>query len=155
MFIVSSRHHSSPLVSAKRCPPVNCKKNMYPVFALGKKIYSPCGSRLYRLVAFQTQKAKVPGDGGGLRGSGFKIRLCHMVFPFGKEINRHCQVAYFSGNAHYAELSLLFAHRARPTPLECKNEYLVLALMEETAVQAAVGCIVWAFCRLKCQRAGS
>ena len=43
----------------------------------------------------------------------------------------------------------MFAHRARPTPLKCKNEYLVLALVEETAVQAVVGSIVWAFRRLK------
>ena len=33
--------------------------------------------------------------------------------------------------------------------LKCKNEYLVLALSEETAVQAVVGSSVWAFCRLK------
>ena len=39
--------------------------------------------------------------------------------------------------------------RARPTPLKCKNEYLVLPLREETAVQAVVGTIVWAFRRLK------
>ena len=31
--------------------------------------------------------------------------------------------------------------------INCKNEYLVLALREETAVQAVVGSIVWAFCR--------
>ena len=43
----------------------------------------------------------------------------------------------------------MFAHRARPTPVKCKNEYLVLALGKETAVQAVVGSIVWAFCRLK------
>ena len=28
----------------------------------------------------------------------------------------------------------LFAHRARLTPINCKNKYLVLALEEETAV---------------------
>ena len=43
----------------------------------------------------------------------------------------------------------MFAHRARPSPLNCKNEYPVLALWEETAVQAVVGSIVWAFRRLK------
>ena len=37
----------------------------------------------------------------------------------------------------------------RPTPLKCKNEYPVLVLVEETAVQAVVGSIVWAFGRLK------
>ena len=35
------------------------------------------------------------------------------------------------------------------TPLKCKNEYLVLALREETAVQAVGNSIVWAFRRLK------
>ena len=34
----------------------------------------------------------------------------------------------FAGNAHWAEPSPLFAHRARPIPLKRKNEYLVLAL---------------------------
>ena len=48
-------------------------------------------------------------------------------------------------NAHWAESSALFAHRARHT----KNEYLVLALGEKTADQAVVGSIVWAFRRLK------
>ena len=43
----------------------------------------------------------------------------------------------------------MFAHKARLTPLKCKNEYLVLTLGEETAVQAVVGSIVWAFRRLK------
>ena len=33
----------------------------------------------------------------------------------------------------------------RPSPLNCKNEYLILALGKETAV---VGSIVWAFRRL-------
>ena len=47
------------------------------------------------------------------------------------------------------EPSPLFAHRARPTPFKCKNEYLVLALEEETAVKAVVGSIVWAFGRLE------
>ena len=46
-------------------------------------------------------------------------------------------------------LSPLFAHKARPIPLNCENEYPVLALGEETAVQAVVGSIIWAFRRLK------
>ena len=54
-------------------------------------------------------------------------------------------MAQFSGIAHWAEHSPLFAHRARPTPLKCINEYLVIALGEGTAVQAVVGSIVWAF----------
>ena len=56
-------------------------------------------------------------------------------------------MAQFAGSVH--EPSPLFAHRARPTPLKCKNEYPVLALGEETAVQAVVGFIDWAFRRLK------
>ena len=36
-----------------------------------------------------------------------------------------------------------------PTPLKSKNEYPVLPLEEETAVQAVVGSDVWAFRRLK------
>ena len=52
-------------------------------------------------------------------------------------------MAQFTGSAHWAEPSLLFAHKARPTPLKCKNEYLVLALGEETAVLAIFGFIAW------------
>ena len=58
-------------------------------------------------------------------------------------------MAQLAGNAHWAEPSPLFAHRARPTPLKCKNEYPVIPLGEETAVQAVVGSIVWAFRGLK------
>ena len=58
-------------------------------------------------------------------------------------------MAQFAGNAHLAEPSPLFAHKARRTPLKCKNVYLVLALGEETAVQAVVGSTVWAFRRLR------
>ena len=43
----------------------------------------------------------------------------------------------------------MFAHRTRLTPLKCEIEYLLLALGEETAVQAVVGSIVWGFRRLK------
>ena len=53
-------------------------------------------------------------------------------------------VVQFAGNARWAEPSSF-----RPTPLECKNEYLVLALGKEAAVQAVVGSIVWAFRLLK------
>ena len=53
-------------------------------------------------------------------------------------------MAQFAGNAYWAELPPLFPHSARPTPLKGENEYVVLALREETAVQAAVGSIVWA-----------
>ena len=58
-------------------------------------------------------------------------------------------MAQFAGNAHWAEPSPLYAHRAHPTPLKFKNEYPVLPLGEETAVQAVVGSIVWGFRRLK------
>ena len=58
-------------------------------------------------------------------------------------------MAHFAGSAHWAEPSPVFAHRARATPLKCKNEYLVLPLWVETAVQAVVGSVVWAFHGLK------
>ena len=77
----------------------------------------------------------------GLRGPRFETRLGQLDFPLGKEINRHFWVTQFSGNAHRSELSLLFAQRTRPSPLNFENEYLVLALGEETAVHAAVGSI--------------
>ena len=35
--------------------------------------------------------------------------------------------------------------KMRPSQLNCKNDYLVLALEEETADQAVVGSVVWAF----------
>ena len=47
-----------------------------------------------------------------------------------------------------ASLEILFRSPNR-APLKCKNEYLVLALGEETAVQAVVDFIVRAFHRLK------
>ena len=43
----------------------------------------------------------------------------------------------------------MFAHKARLTSLKCENEYLVLALGEETAVQTVIGSIDRAFRRLK------
>ena len=43
----------------------------------------------------------------------------------------------------------LFTSRSRPSPLNCKNEYLVLALGEESANEIVMGSIVWAFGRLK------
>ena len=54
-----------------------------------------------------------------------------------------------ANNAHWAEPSPLFDNRARPTPLKCKNEYLVLELGEETVAQAVVGSSVLAFRRLE------
>ena len=71
-----------------------------------------------------------------------KLACAIWFFFLGKEVNWHCQVAHFTGNAHWIEPSPLFAHTARPTPLKCKNEHLVLALEEETAIQAVVGSIV-------------
>ena len=43
---------------------------------------------------------------------------------------------------------------ARPSPLNSSNEYVVLVLGKETAVQAVVGGIVWTFRRLKKPRNG-
>ena len=39
--------------------------------------------------------------------------------------------------------------RARPSPLRCKNEYMVFTLRNGTAAQVVVGSIVWAFRRFK------
>ena len=41
-----------------------------------------------------------------------------------------------------------WAFLLRPSGLNCKNEYLELALGEETAVQAVVGSIIWEYRRL-------
>ena len=43
----------------------------------------------------------------------------------------------------------MLALRVRPCPFNCKKEYLVFALGEETAAQAVVDSIFWAFRRLK------
>ena len=88
----------------------------------------------------RTRDREVPGS---------KLACATWFFPQARKLNRHCQVAHFARNAHWAEPSPLFAERARPTPLKCTNEYLVLPLGEETAVQAVVGSVVWAFRRLK------
>ena len=76
-----------------------------------------------------------------------ETRLCHLR-------RKLIGTAKFAENAHWAEPSPLFAHMAHPSPLKCKNEYLVLALGEETAAQAVVGSIVWAFAGLKSQGVG-
>ena len=47
-------------------------------------------------------------------------------------------MAKLTENANQADPSPL-SYRALPSPLNCKNEYLVLALGMETAVQAVVG----------------
>ena len=46
------------------------------------------------------------------------------VFSLCKENNQHCCVAHFAENARWDETSPLLAHRARPSPLICKNDYL-------------------------------
>ena len=71
---------------------------------------------------------------------GSKLARASWFFPQAKKLIGI--VVQFAWNAHWAEPSPLFAHRARPTPLKCKNKYMVLALGEETAVQAVVGSIV-------------
>ena len=56
-------------------------------------------------------------------------------------------MAQFAENFHWAETSPLFARslswRALPDPFKYKNEYLVLALGEETAAKAVVSSILW------------
>ena len=52
-------------------------------------------------------------------------------------------MAHFAADAYWAELSRLLAPgRAQNHHTTVKNEYTVLALEKETAVQAVVGCIV-------------
>ena len=58
-------------------------------------------------------------------------------------------MAQFAGSAHWAQLSPLFAHGVRPSPLNCENEHLLLALGAKSAAHAVVGSIVWAFRWLK------
>ena len=48
--------------------------------------------------------------------------------------------------------SPVLARRARPIRLKCENEYLVLALEEETAVQAIVDSTVGRFAGAKSQK---
>ena len=79
-----------------------------------------------------------------------RARVRNSLGPTGSSLRQVIYSALLdgpAGNAHHWGSSPLFAHRARPTPLKCKNEYLVLALEEETAAQAVVGSIVWAFRR--------
>ena len=90
----------------------------------------------------------------GPRGPRFVTRLSQLVLPLGKEINRHFQVAQSAGNAQWAEPSPLFTRRSRTSPLNYENEYLVLALVGETAVQAVAISIVWAFHSLKIPESG-
>ena len=103
----------------------------------------PCGS-LYKASQCGAT-AEYDLDDLGPGGQGFESRLGQLIFSFQK----NCYVAHFAGNAQLAEPSPPFPHRARLGPLNCENEYLVLAIWEKTAVQAVVGSIFWAFCRLK------
>ena len=50
---------------------------------------------------------------------------------------------------YWINISSLYITNFFGLPLKCKNEYPVLPLGEETAVQAVVGSIIWAFRRLK------
>ena len=105
-------------------------------FRMLLELLSQCGAKAQR----RTRGWEIPGS---------KLAWAICFFPLGKKMNRHCYVAQFAGNAHWAEPSPLFGYRARPSLLNCENEYLVLALVEGTAAQAVVGSIVWAFRRLK------
>ena len=44
---------------------------------------------------------------------------------------------------------MVYSYSHSYIPLKCKNEYLVLALGEETAIQTVVFFIVWVFRGLK------
>ena len=82
---------------------------------------------------------------------GLETRLCHLVFPLGKEIKS----ALLCGLVRWkwAETSQLFADslnwRARSSPLNCENEPQKLTPGKKTGDQAVVGSIVWVFRRLK------
>ena len=58
-------------------------------------------------------------------------------------------MAYFAGNARWAESSTLFAHRVRCNPLNCRKLVPGACTREGIAAQAVVGSIVWVFRRLK------
>ena len=67
----------------------------------------------------------------------FEIQPRTTHFNVSKEMNRHCLVAQFARNVHWAEPSLLFAPnlgwKTRPSPLKCKTEHLVFARSETSA----------------------
>ena len=41
-------------------------------------------------VQFPASPSQCGAADSGSNGSGFETRLCHLVFPLGKEISRHC-----------------------------------------------------------------
>ena len=67
-------------------------------------------------------------------------------------------MAQFDGNTHWASdltiVRLKPGRGTRPSARNCKNEYIVFALGNETAAQTVVGCIVWVLHRLKNQGVG-
>ena len=81
-----------------------------------------------------------------------RSRIRNSLGPTGFSCRQRNKSAHSGGpirwNAYGIEPSP-FAHRARPSPLSCENEYVLHALGGETAVQAAVDSIVWALRRLK------
>ena len=82
----------------------------------------------------------------GLGGPGSKLAWANWFFPQARKLldtARWTSLLRGSSPHHCSPIG-----RA-PVSLNCKNEYLVLALGEETAVQAVVGSIVWVFRSLK------
>ena len=63
----------------------------------------------------------------------WSFMLSQLVLPLGKEI-----ITAVWPSSQFSPIP-----RLCPTPVKCKNEYLVLALEEETAVQAVVFWVIW------------
>ena len=64
----------------------------------------------------------------GPRDSGFESLLRPTVFSLQRKINKHFYVAEFAGKAQWCKPSPMVTLRVHPSPLNCKNEYLVFAL---------------------------
>ena len=78
----------------------------------------------------------------------FETRLSQLVFSL-RQGNYLALLGGVRLECSFGRALTIVRPWARPTPLKCKNDYPVLALGEETAVQAVVGSIVWAYRTLK------
>ena len=75
-----------------------------------------------------------------LRPTGFSVKKGNPSTLLGGPVRWACSLGRALTNVH---------PQGAPQFTNCKNEYLVLALGEETAVQAVVDSTDWAFRRLK------
>ena len=91
----------------------------------------------------------------GARDHVFEPQSRQLYFPLAKGIligtarGRGSSLGMHIGLSthHCSPLSLCL--RGRPSPLNCKNESMVITLEEETAAQTVVGSIVWALRKLR------